>query len=696
MKVLQFFVSLFMSVIIPISNFFGFMHKPVKGVFTEPEAVVKTERATDTFVKGDNDIILYDGKGLEDAIEKISEMNGEQVTVWLHEGTYNLSNTVKLSGIKNAAFRAYPNEKVSVTACREIGGWSETTVNGVKAWVTDTESGFNFNTLLKGDENLPVTRYPENGYLLVKNPDRSVALFTDETTPWQGYCYGDKAFYTNNDMKLDSLYNVQDVYIKLMHYWFCEKTNLTSYENGRIGMEMACSMKVEANDRYFLENVFEALDKPGEWYHDTVKNKLYYIPQDGDNIKTTVLSAPTENLLFDISDSNNITFSGLTIKNTDWCYLTPTPDVGWLGIYGLLFPQGNLECNGVFDITRSENINFTNCDFLNIGNGAIRFNKQCRDCNVTGCTFREIGSNVVFIDGYNTFDNAMRTANINVVDNLIEGYGRNFPSAIGILLTHAVDCKLSHNEIHDGYYTAISCGWVWGYSKDHTTDGIEISENHIYDIGQGWLSDMGGIYTLGIQPNTILTHNKIHNVAADPNEGGYGGWGIYLDEGSSNITVYQNLVYDCGSNSFHQHYGQDNMIVNNIFALSKGGQFRVTRNEEHNELHLMRNIILSDNQPIYTNVEQSKFTDSKNLYWDLKNGKNVISSTSDTVKKFNQRLHKSVMKAMDYYNNGVYADPIFRDAKNFDFTLADNSPAIEEIGFIPWNYNTAGTLTQFN
>lgn len=692
MKVLQFFVSLFMAVIIPISNFFGFLNKPVKGEFTEPEVLTKAERTADTFIHNYNDIVLYDGKGLEEAIAKVKMMNGEPVTIWLHEGTYNLRSTVKLNGLKNVAFRAYPGEKVSITACREISNWSETTVNGVSAWVTEAEEGFDFNTLLKGDEKLPVTRYPENGYLLVKSPDRSVALFTDETTPWKDYSYGDRAFFVNDDMKLESLYNVQDVHIKLMHYWFCEKTNLTSYENGRIGMKMPCSMKVEANDRYFLENVFEALNKPGEWYHDTSTNKVYYIPQDGDDITHTVLSAPTENLLFDISDSSNITFSGITIKNTDWCYLTPEPEVGWVSNYGLLFPQGNLECNGVFDITKSDEINFINCDFLNIGNCAIRFHKQCKNCNITGCTFKEIGSNVVFIDGYNTPDTTMQTANISVVDNLIDGYGRNFPSGIGILLTHAVNCKLSHNEIHDGYYTAISCGWVWGYT-DHTTDGIEISENHIYDIGQGWLSDMGGIYTLGIQPNTIITHNKIHNVAADPNEGGYGGWGIYLDEGSSNITVYQNLVYDCGSNSFHQHYGRDNMIVNNIFALSAGGQFRVTRNEEHNELHLMRNIILSDNQPIYSTTVQGKFTDSKNLYWDLKNGKNVISSTGDSTKVFNQRLHKMVMKTMGYYTNGVYSDPIFRNPKDFDFTLADNSPALTEIGFVPWNYNTAGTLT---
>lgn len=693
MEFLQFVTSVVMAVLLPVLSIFTTPGEPPKADFTDPEPVVKTERTTLKYEVGEKDIVLHDGIGLEEAVQEIRQKKSENITVWLHAGTYNLSDTIALSEMKNVSFCAAPGEKVSVTAVREISGWTETTVNGVRAWVTDMDEGENFNSLFRGDEKLSVTKYPENGYLLVKAPDRSASVFTDETTPWPGYCYGDTAFFTNKDLKLDSLYNTSDVQIKLMHYWFCEKTTLTSYENGRISVKMPCSMKIQKNDRYFLENVFEALDAPGEWYHDTVKNKLYYIPQDGDDIRTTVLTAPTENILFDLSDCENIRFNGITVKNTDWCYSTSDPSVGWLGQYDMLFPQGNLECAGVFDITKSSGIRFENCDFLNIGNGAIRFQRLCNNCSVTGCTFREIGSNVIFINGYNTEDVKQQTYNIEVTDNLIEGYGRNFPSGIGILSTHARNCTFSHNEIHDGYYTAISCGWMWGYAYS-VSDYNEISENHIYDIGQGWLSDMGGIYTLGIQTHTVIRNNRIHSVAADPNEGGYGGWGIYLDEGSSGITVYQNLVYDCGSNGFHQHYGKDNLVQNNIFALSRNGEIQVTRYEEHNELHLSGNIIVTNNTPVYRYTKAGKFTDDKNLYWDMTNGKHVMSSKGENV-YFGNRQHKLVLRLMGYYKGGVYADPLFRDPMHFDFTLADNSPALKAIGFTPWNYNTAGTLTQF-
>lgn len=693
MEVLRFFVSLFMVFVIPISNYLGLSQSKTEGVFTEPEKITKTARVYEEYKEGKNDIILSDGDNLEEAIEKAISLGGEECTIWLHEGTYNISGTVELDGVKNLSVKAFPNEKASVTAVKEISGWSETTVNGVKAWKTAADKNDKFTTLFKGDQKLSVTRYPESGYFLVKEADSSKALFTKENTPWD-YTRGDTAFYSKSDIGLSSFYNVEDVQYKLMHYWYCENSTLTSYENGRISVKQPCSMIIEENDRFYFENVFEALDKPGEWYHDTKENVIYYIPQDGDEIANTVLSAPETDMLFNIKNCENINFSGVTFKNTDWSYLKSDPSIGWVSEYGLIFPQGNLECAGVFDITKSEEINFRSCDFLNIGSTGIRFYKQVKNCEITGCKFKEIGGNVIFIDGYNTADENMMTKNINVTDNLIESYGRTFPSGIGVILTHAQDCKISHNEIHDGYYTAISCGWVWGYTE-HTTDNIEISDNLIYDIGQGWLSDMGGIYTLGIQPNTILTHNKIYNVAADPSEGGYGGWGIYLDEGSSYITVYQNLVYDCGSDSFHQHYGENNNVTNNIFALSAEGQIRNTRKEDHNELNLTKNIILTDKTNTYTQTQQGKFKDGGNLYWDITNGKNVVSSSSSD-KKFKHRLYKPVMEKMGYYNDAVFADPLFRDAENFDFTLADNSPAITQLGFEVWNYNTAGTVTDFN
>ncbi|NLA77797.1 MAG: hypothetical protein GX851_08240, partial [Clostridiales bacterium] len=97
-----------------------------------------------------------------------------------------------------------------------------------------------------------------------------------------------------------------------------------------------------------------------------------------------------------------------------------------------------------------------------------------------------IGGNAVYIKGVNEKGSASVTSGITVTDCHIKTYGRVFNNAIGVLLVHAYDCEISQNEIHDGFYTAISSGWMWGYAEN-ITNNIKIKNNLIYDIGQGWL-----------------------------------------------------------------------------------------------------------------------------------------------------------------------------------------------------------------
>ncbi|MBR3868393.1 MAG: right-handed parallel beta-helix repeat-containing protein [Clostridia bacterium] len=686
---------------------------PVEGIFTDPETKEQIEFDEGEFTFDADDIMVsLDGddnnagtpdapvKTFAKAKELAKTKDGDAVTVWFREGTYFIDETADFTAEdrQNVLYRSYPYEEVIFSGAKAISDWTETAINGVNAFVTDVEINSEddyFRSLFKAGRRLSRSQYPKNDVFKIADPATEEGIPSDWNVEF--FTHG-LTFYAHKENVLDFA-NIGDVEVKVMHYWCDEHLPLHSVDTatGRIETTKPTAMTLRVDDNYIFENVKEALSLPGEWYLDRAEQKLYYIPEEGDTTENTVLYAGVTEQFFSFNNAENIAFQGIDFMNSDW---NPVDGAFFRDIfdeshplynnieYGGEHPQAAYEIPAAIHISASKGINFTDCRFENISYTAVKFNKASQDCNITSCMFNEIGGNAVFIDG--DFVVPATTKNINVKDCHIGFYGRIFNNAIGILLTHAIDCELSNNEIHDGWYTGISVGWNWGYT-DNPTNNIQIKDNLIYNIGNGWLSDMGGIYTLGIQPDTVISGNVIYNVGCDEGAYGYGGWGVYLDEGSSGILVENNLVYDCSSQTFHQHYGKENVVRNNIFAFGGEGQFIITRHEEHNSLTLTNNILVGDNTVMYKDsVDRNWFKDDSNLYWDYTKGGNVYSGRS---MKVTERHTLVIMTARGYYNNAVYENPLFKDAANRDFTLAENSPALKT-GFVPFAYD-AGTLTKF-
>ncbi|MCX6623528.1 MAG: right-handed parallel beta-helix repeat-containing protein, partial [Acidobacteria bacterium] len=248
------------------------------------------------------------------------------------------------------------------------------------------------------------------------------------------------------------------------------------------------------------------------------------------------------------------------------------------------------------------------------------------------------------------------------------------PSAIGVWIGQSTDDEVSHNHIHDLYYTAISAGWTWGYGPNQSR-GHRIEFNHLHDIGQGLLSDMGAIYTLGIQPGTVLRNNLIHDVSSYT----YGGWGIYPDEGSSEILIENNVVYGCKSAGFHQHYGRENVVRNNIFAMNRESQLMRTRAEKHVSFLFERNIVVYDDGRLLGGTWTGDgIRMDGNLYWDARGG----------IPRFGTWSWEEWRKrGLDGHSK--LADPLFRNAGSADFRLRPESPALA-MGFRPIDLSAVG------
>ena len=665
------------------------------------------------FAVDNADIILYasadaseNGDGtlsspcsLLSAKKKLKEYkaSGKSAIVYLLGGTYEFDGMLSFDStdMPNVTYKAYNNQVVEFSGAKAIKGFTEGEVNGVKVFtkkLDTTNKNWYFKSLFSDDNKLSVTRYPETGYFTVKATAPEDDLWTEENTPWV-FTLGQNSFYCNTEDIPFEFKNSEDVNVRILHYWHDELASITALdrETGKISMSRPSSMRISDIDRFYFENVFEALNNPGEYYVDRAEGMLYYVPFENEKPDTLTLYGSNIDKLIDIRNVNGISFEGIRFTRTDWVY----PEADWVyegswhDEYNVEFPQAALFVDGVVTVEYAHNIHFKNCEFTNLGGTAIKLRNGVKNSSVENCYFYEIAATAIYVGGTNCLPGENDyTQNITVKNNEIYKYGRKFFCGIGIHVTFCDTAEIVNNEIHDGYYTGVSVGWIWGYDY-HVTKNINISRNLIYNIGQGWLSDMGGIYMLGKQPNTRLTENVIHNVAADPGEGGYGGWGIYLDEGSSFMDVEKNLVYACGNQSFNTHYGEGNIIRNNIAAFSGEGLVSpgIDKGETHSTGIYYNNIFITkDKAPIYIEMlNPSHFYDNGNIMWSATEGDELYFENGNDIYSLD------IAKQKGFIHFPVVADPLFKDALNYDFALAENSPAFEA-NFEAWDYSVAGTL----
>ncbi len=622
---------------------------------------------------------------LNGAKEKAKQLSGD-VTVLFREGTYTFDNTVYFnSGDKsNVAYKAYANEKVVFTAGTPYTGFEECVVNGVNAFRKNVGTGADIKVLFNESTTLNVTRYPEKGYLY---PEKVIDKDCQNPGDQDIFLAYTAMFTKAGDVP--QIKNPDSAVCRILHWWKDELLPLKAYDSKTGYMEFTkpSAMTIKTGDRYFLENVFEALNEPGEWYFDKSDGNLYYIPQPGENAQGLTLWGGSLETFISINGTNNITFENIVFRGNG--YTVNSYRDG---------SQAAYDVKSCVSVEYADNFIVKNCEFRDLGSCGVFLGVSVKNSRVENCIFKNLGAQAVYLKGNNVDVNDPTVTKNNVItNNIINGYGKIFYNAVGILVIHSNSVEISHNEITDGYYTAISVGWVWGYGYTVTYNN-KICDNLIYNIGQGWLSDMGGIYTLGNQPGTVLSGNVIHNVAADPDEGGYGGWGVYLDEGSAYMLVEKNLAYCCGSDSYHLHYGSYNTVRNNIFALSGESQVRVTSSGKrcvandggNKSADFYNNIILTDkNVRAFSALgEKEVYYEENNFFWDLTEGEDIIFGENTDVKKAIS-LQTAIRKG--YIHNPTVVDPCFKDARGFDFELSEASPVIKS-GFEKWDISNAGTL----
>jgi hypothetical protein len=326
----------------------------------------------------------------------------------------------------------------------------------------------------------------------------------------------------------------------------------------------------------------------------------------------------------------------------------------------------------VIQIDHAEAVTLTGCEIARTGTYGIWFRDGCRDNRVIGCYFHDLGAGGVKIG---TMEEGRATGGNTVEDCILRDGGKVFPCAVGLWIGFSGDNAISHNEISHFPYTGVSVGWRWGYAPSEAKRN-RIEFNHIHHIGDGQLSDMGGIYTLGPSEGTVLRNNRIHDIVSHD----YGGWGLYNDEGSTGILLENNLVYRTTTGGYHQHYGKENVIRNNIFAFARDQQLQFTRPEDHLSFSFTGNIVLWEKGRLWSGGAQGKgrFESDRNLYWRADGGE---------VDCFGRKFADWQKDGHDA--NSLIANPGFVDPAAGDFHFKDPTIAAK-IGFTPFDTLAAG------
>ena len=554
-------------------------------------------------------------------------------TVFIRKGTYQLTEPLTFTPEDSGdTYTAYPREKPVISGGRRITGWAK---NG-ELWTANVRTGWYFSDLYVNNERRFRPRLPKDGFYHIAeviSPDVKNAFRYAEgdIKPWQ---------------------NLDDVELICFNAWDELRFRIAKLDPETRTVTFTGSNNWpfgawgQNNTRYYVENVRETLDEPGEWYLDRKTGVLTYYPMPGEDMRKAEVIAPVLNELLTVRGDAGKPVEHLVLKGLSFRY------AGWdLPKESYISIQSAVKIPGVIHIQDAKDCSIEECDISHVGQYGI---------DIASGSNMLIKGNVIHNMGAGGIKLGSGDHNL-ITRNHIYDLSHTYLSAVGIWIGNSGYNTVSYNHIHDLNYTGISVGWSWGYGPSAAVGNI-IEHNHIHDLGKGLLSDMGGIYTLGVSPGTVLRYNLIHDVVSYS----YGGWGIYFDEGSTGIVAENNIVYRCKSAGFHQHYGKENIVRNNIFALGTEGQMQRSRPEEHLQFTFERNIVYYTQGNLLAGnwSGPTSYKIDNNLYWN----------TSGPV----QFPDDWKTRGMDVHS--IVADPLFVNTEKGDFRLKPNSPALK-LGF---------------
>jgi hypothetical protein len=328
------------------------------------------------------------------------------------------------------------------------------------------------------------------------------------------------------------------------------------------------------NQAFFLEGCREFLDEPREWWLDRAAGEVYFRTGHGDDPCKAPVVAPALEELLVVSGrtagdaqtprlAHHIRFEGLTFAYATW--MRPSRE-GFMDIQAGQFITGDTWCEegmpAAVRVQDAENIVFHRCVFRCLGAEALALTRNTANCVIEGNVFHDIAGNAISLNRLCRPQAVCR--NDTVRNNLVTRVAQEFLGSVGIFASYVDGARIEHNEVFDLPYSGISVGWGWTHD-DTTLRANSIRWNHVHHVGQ-IICDCAAIYTLSRQSGTIIAQNHLHSLHVSPWAHDWPLVGIYLDGGTSGVTVEDNVLWDMETPFYAQRFdpvARDNVVRRN-------------------------------------------------------------------------------------------------------------------------------------
>ena len=626
------------------------------------------------------------------------------VTVQVRGGTYALPATFSLtaedSGTEQApvVWQAYPGEKPALLGGKPINGFEPYKGKILKADVgAQGFKGVHFRQLFFNGVKQSLARTPNFD---AKNPYGGGWAYADgKAVPMYADIPGEDKHtlkYKAEDVPEMARPTEAEVFVFARYNWWNNVVPVKSIDRATrtVTLTADASYPIRPGDRYYLRNVFEALDAPGEWYLDKETSTLYFWPPAA--IKPNSVSAPVLETVLSLDKCAYVTVQGFTIEGCDG--------------------------NGVV---------VSGCDHCTIAGSEIRNTVGRWDWGlsavtvsgtnnrVVGCDIHDTGGHGISLSGG---DRVTLTSANNVADNnYIHHVGQMYKQGVGISLT-GVGNKATHNLIHDGPRMGIMFSGnnlLMEYNEIRHMNLETSDTGAVYTGGRDWIGSRG----------SVIRFNYFHDIL------GYGqddtgrwvspffAWGVYLDDNAGGVDVIGNILVRCPRALVHLHNGRDTIIENNIMV---GGTLQQVEYNGWTDKHSYW-VAHSPTMTEWYNKVKDQPAWQKMRYMDIAPvdavlpdhtimahnicQRNIMYYKSPTASLYRLSQVNFDVNTFDYncaYNAGgpvtvglkgvdpkeqwaewqklgrdvhsIVADPLFVDAAKDDYRLKENSPAYK-LGF---------------